>query len=572
MSRHGAARDQGPAVRRAARGSVGQLAPASANEGRGAAPVGALVALVVLWWRGVALRRAAVVLTVAFALVGAVFVSISAFTPTAGVAAQERFGRYQQAAVVQLEVGALAPGTMARARAALQSAAPGAHLSLYSVPLNPDSNPPSFFFLKGFLPTQVIEDGDLPGGFPGRYHLDSGRWPTKSGEVAISPAQQDLLAGRGKFTVMSGQATMHVVGLVTDAQHRHDKVVIAAPGTTETLAQRPPQRRYQVEDYQLQVLWSSPVTAQQVAGALAPLLPPSPDLDANQGTGAGPLPGDQGALSQANTATQIAASASSRASSGNAPPGPAFGSDRFVVSYLPLALLALLAAAFAAASARAAQHDHVQRLTAVGIARSTLTFTRGVAVLVVGALSIAGGLAAGWAIAAALRPTVFFRLADQPLSPIPALPAALVAIGVGAALVVAIATVWPQRRGQAVLRAPGALAALAWVRRAGAIGAAVAAFRIGGGVYSVSASYLIVAAVLLAAPDALALAVGALPRARARAMLTASMMRADIRRQAVALVVVAACIAVPVCAGTQLVSRTASDNTFGSSAVPAGQV
>ena len=537
-------------------------------------PVVALVAITASWWRVAALRRAVVVLVVAFALLGAVFVSTSAFTPTATVDAEKTFGRYQNITVTQVEVGALAPGTIERARAALAAAVPGAHLSLHGAPLAPDSNPPAYFYESSFPPVVVIEDPAAQDGFPGRYHLDSGRWPCAAGEVALSPAQYDALPDKNSFTAMSGQVTLRVVGVVTDAQQRHDRVVITGPGTFESLTQRPPARRAQSADYQLQVLWGPRATGQDVGAALAPFLPPSPDFAASQATGALPAPDSDPELSTAFTAAQIAASTSSRAQSANALQGPAFGSDRFVVSYLPLVLVALLVAAFAAASIRSAQRGDAERLVAIGLRRPAVTATRVVATTAAGAIGVAIGLAAGWGIAAALRATVLYRLADQPLSPIPTPSPALLGIAVATVALLAVATTWPQRR-PGPRRAPrpgGAMAPLAWARRALAIALVVAAYRAGGGVYSVLASYLLIAAVLTAAPDALAAAVAALPRARARMMVTAAMMRADARRQATALVVVAACIAVPICAGTQLVSRAASDNTFGSAGVPAGQL
>lgn len=251
----------------------------------------------------------------------------------------------------------------------------------------------------------------------------------------------------------------------------------------------------------------------------------------------------------------------------------AFGSDRFVVSYLPLALVALLVAAFAAASTRAAQRGDAERLVAIGLRRSTVSATQTIAIAAAAAVATAGGLALGWAIAAALRAGVLYRLANQPLSPIPAPPTALLAIAATTVVAIAIATAWPGRLSpRRASPAAGASSPLAWARRVVVGVAVIAAYRAGGGIYSVAASYLAITAVLLAAPDVLALAVRALPRTRPRAMVTAAMMRADLRRQAVALVVVGACIAVPVCAGTQLVSRAASDNTFGFAGVPAGQL
>lgn len=517
----------------------------------------AVRAVAPLWWRSAALRRSTVMLTVTFALIGAVFVSVASFDPSSTRQADQLFGSYQQLTSVTLETGQAPAGTLKRARSTLAAAVPDAHVYLDGGVLTPDSNARAIFYESAHQTVFAIEDGDLRAAFPGRYHLDAGRWPRAANEVVVSHHQLGTLPDPQRFTVLSGQTTMRVVGVITDDQQRHGDVIVAGPGTFEALTPRPPQRRYEPSDYKLNVLWGSRGSAEDVSRAIAPLLPPPPDQSGSR-------------------ADEITQGHITRAAFAADKPEPVFGTDRFVVSYLPLALIALLVAAFAAATTRTAQRADTARLLAIGLRRSTITTSRAITSTAASTIAITGGLALGWAIAAALRTTVLYRLADQPLSPIPALPRALAIIAVTTLVLLVTATTWPA----ATPGTPGTRGLSRWLaevhtallRRVVVVLLAITALQAGGGPYSVLATYLMVAAVLLTVPDLLALAVRALPRTRARPLLTASMMRTDLRRQATAALVIGACIAVPACAGTQLLSRTASDATFGFAGVPRGQI
>ncbi|MEJ7757806.1 MAG: hypothetical protein WKF83_17330 [Nocardioidaceae bacterium] len=110
------------------------------------------------------------------------------------------------------------------------------------------------------------------------------------------------------------------------------------------------------------------------------------------------------------------------------------------------------------------------------------------------------------------------------------------------------------------------------LRRAAVVLLVVGAVQTSVNAESVTASYLAVAAALLAAPDVLRALVWVLPRSNPRTFVLARLMGADRGRQAAAVIVVAACIALPISVATQLVSKKASDASFAFSRVPAGQV
>lgn len=520
-------------------------------------PVAAVRLLAARWFAGAVLRRAAITLTVAFAVLTAVFMSVCSFEQTPAHTAQQRFGTYDHSTYTSITVGDLQRGDTKRLQAAITSAAPGAHLVIESRTLRPDAYP-KFYFQAPTAVVRFLEDPQVRRAFPERYALLKGRWPSKVNDVVVSEHLLEALpsADRSSFTVLSGTTRFHVVGVVRDDDDRQGDVMIAGAGTWEALTPRDAAKQYQPTEGQTSIYWNDGKLTAIVAAADRVL----PALPEEQGS--------RDEIWNANT--------SSRSELTSARP-VTFGSDQVVVSYLPLLMVALLVAALVVATTRRPIVDATDRLVHLGLDRARVRRLHTGLLTITAAASIIVGIALGTFIAVLLRSTVLARFATQPFSPLTGVTPAAWLIIAAALVVVAAGAAWPAgvapgKTVSAVGRIVGDIH-VGLVRRV-LIGLCIVAAVLFGATthaWIVGAHAAIGAAVLLA-PDFVRLVVWAIPRRSARLFVARGIMRASLVRQGVAAAVIAACVAVPIGLGTQLASKQANDSAFTFSTVPTGQM
>ena len=514
------------------------------------------------WARSKAALRSSVILALTFAVLALVFVCVSAFTPTAEQKAEAAFGTFDQRTYSNVDVGDLDPGFLTRTNAQLTSEFPGSHLLIESTDLRPDS------FVKTYVQAPLasvrfVQDptpGGLQGAFPGRYNLKEGAWPQSPFEVVVSQHVLDTLpdaaVDAGEFTVLSRRATMHIVGVVEDTFAKRGDLIVGGPSTWESIPRPAPGREFQPVEATLSALFDANTSVVEVGKFLKQALPPVPEI---RTTTLG------GLKSNLSTRAQI-----------EAEPVAEFGSDQLVVSYLPLLLVVLLVSALVVGQTRGPLRDNADRLVTLGMRRGEVRLTQVTALSSVAAASIATGLGSGWLLALALRAAVLPRFADQTLSPVPGPDAIALAIAGVSLLLISAGLLWPGPRidttRRSVVSRVGARVPVSVIRRVLVVALAIAALRVEGSVTSVVASYLAVAAVLLAAPDVLRAVLWLLPRRFPRTFVTRRLMTADMGRQAAAVAVVGCCLALPICVGTQLASKKASDASYSLSIVPVGQI
>lgn len=495
------------------------------------------------------LRRSSLLIAVAFAALQVVVTCVSAFTLTAEQQADKDLGPFKQQTSTTVLLGDVVPGFLKAASAGVARQAPGSHVSLESTQIRPDS------FAKRYVQAPLetlryLEDPDLRSAAPDRYTIMGGRWPQSPGEVVVSNAIAEALSDPETFTVLSQRATFRVVGTVQDAYVQHGDVMVAAPGTFETIPPASRGRAFQPVEAQLEVRFATatrPAQVEGIAREVVPLL---------SGRSADNVSLQENLLTRADAAVQ---------------PTPAFGSGQLAVSFVPLALVILVATALSAAQLRRSAQTTTARLVSIGVRPRVVLGSHLVAALLATSLAIAAGLTTGWLMALIARAWPLRDIAGQPLSPIVGLSAPSVWLAATTIVMVAIALAWPTGGTTIVARWASQLH-LPMLRRTGAAVSAIGAVQIGGGPQSVTASYLALAAVVLLAPDLLRLLVRALPRNSPRPFLAGRLLRTGGPGPGLATIVVACCVALPTCVATQLVSKQASDASFTYSRVPSHQI
>lgn len=505
----------------------------------------AVIALTTVWLRSTQTRRAAVILTAAFAIVTAVTLSVSALTLSTGQQQAKQFGRDQQASYFSMDLGDLTAGSTARIRAAAAQVSAGATVWVGSTTLRPDAYP-KFFFHADITSLQYLEDTGLRAAYPDRYQLQSGRWPTSPRDVVVSPHLVSLLPDPHAFTVLSGHAYFRIVGTVTDRYATRGDLILAAPGTWESLTPLPTARQYQPIEGQLQFLWNPPATSTQIAAEVSAALP--------------------AALRDRGVSEAIISDLSRRTD----PPSTeaAIATRDGLISPAPLLLIVLLVCALAVAATRRTNVAAGSTLTAIGVRRTDVTTTQALAALLTAATAAALGLTIGWLASAALR-VILIRVAEQPLAPLHLPGRDLLLIAVAGVVTVSLGTLLPTRisgtsrqrfhRGRLVVRAGR------WLLGAAAITAGVT-------LHIPAAPYLLMVGVLLLGPDLLLLLRALLSPTRPRSLVTRGLMRASALSHAAAVIAIGACIAVPLLTAAQLASRQASDATYAYSSVPPDQI
>jgi hypothetical protein len=515
---------------------------------------GGVLYLMGRWLRGRAVRRSSVVLGVAFAVLAAVFVCVSSFALSPMQQADSQLGAYGQSTYDSVEVGTIGARFIARTGAALTSVAPGSHLLISTPEMRPDSF--TKLWVQGPVSTvQFVEDPGLRQAFPGRYTLNEGSWPVSPSEVVVSRHLLDALPDRTGFTMLSGRVRLRVVGVVTDSYDRHGDTIVAGAGTWESIPPGAPGRTYQPVGAQVRALFGADTPAVTVTQVLQRLLPPRP---ADQGTRAEVL------QSNLSSRSQVISSAAATA----------FGnSGDLVVSYLPLLLVVLVVSALVIGQTRGPYRASADRLVAIGVRRRRVVASQVLSLLVAATGSIAAGLALGWLLGLVLRLAVLPRFANQPLSPVPGLNGTALGIAALSLGLIAAGTVWPERGDAAVTRSLAAR----WrtevpdglVRRVCAVLLVVVAVRIGDTRVAV---YIAMAAVLLVGPDLLRIVLRLLPDRDPHCHVAVRLMRSELGRQAAAVVVVASCLALPICVATQLASTKLSQSALTYNLIPDHQI
>lgn len=505
------------------------------------------------WLRSREVRRSSAMLTLTFALVAIIFLAVSAFALSPEQQADKSFGSYQRQTVAAMRVGDLDRGFFAQANSTLASRLPEAHLLIESTQVRPDA------FTKRYVraPLEVlryVEDPGLRAAFPNRFSLVQGSWPSMPFDVVVTQSLRAELPDKNEFTVLSGRATFKVVGVVRDAYAERSDTIVAGPGTWESIPRPAAGREYQPVEGQVTVFSSDATSGSEAASILHEILPRRVDVSLDDIRGN-----------------------SSRRAEIQRLPAVVFGSSELlIVSYLPLALVVLLISALVVGQTRLANRANADRLVAVGVSRRLVQGSQVLALFVATVVSIAAGLAIGWLIGIALRLTVLPYVAIQPLSPLPGPNVALFLIAAVALLLITVGTVWPERRvrGSPRHKRLGWMADLqvGLIRRVAVVLLLIAAFQVRSDAVSTVDTYLAIAGVLLATPDLMRAVVWALPSGNPQAFVTRRLMGADLGRHAAAAIVVGCCIALPICAATQLVSKKANDASFTFSRVPQNQV
>lgn len=379
--------------------------------------------------------------------------------------------------------------------------------------------------------TQFVEGPWASEPFPGRYRLRSGRWPTAAGEVVVSAATANVAPSGPRLRVLSGNATLRVVGRVHDRYATESSIILAAPGTWDGLASRRVAERYPELAASPVLLWRAG-RAGRVTRELASALAPR--------QGADRVTRLAGAL-RAELTTRRGELAKERVSWLEALP---------LAYRFPSLLLPVLAALAAFGLNSRRLRRNLGTLRAVGISARDAS----AAVLLAGAVwSVAAacaGSAFGTLLAIAGRPLVQATL-TEPLGPIPSVVGPilqLVGLVALACVGVALGTVLVQRRSstRSLLSVVPRPRSVSHLRHALAtVAAAVAVWQVVG-LDTVDESMILVgtltALVTLMTPEIVALAVRRLPVTGPRGRLARRQLQFEPRRSLIAVALLTACL------------------------------
>ncbi|MDQ3678929.1 MAG: hypothetical protein M3401_19375 [Actinomycetota bacterium] len=397
--------------------------------------------------------------------------------------------------------------------------------------------------------------------FPDRYALRSGRWPAAAGEVVVSAAVSDATGPRRALPVLSGNATLRVVGHVHDRFATDSARILAAPGTWDGFASRRLSEKYPELMASPAILWRGG-DADRAMRALASVIAPRKGA------------GEATALTEAlrtELRTRGAELAGERRS----------WIDRLPLAYrFPSLLLPILAAfaAFGLNNRRLGRNLGILR--AVGISARDAS----AAVLLAGAAWSVAAACAGSAIGTLLgivgRPLAQAAL-SRPLGPVPSVSGPILKI-VGlvalACLAVALHTVVVQRRSstRSLLSAVPRPRSASHARHALAALAAAAAIWQVVGLDSVEKTMILVgtltALVTLITPEIVAFVVRRLPTTGPRRRLAGRQLQFDPRRSLIAVALLTACLGPAFGMVTLLDTLITSDAKAEVSDVAPGQV
>lgn len=504
------------------------------------------------WMRVRAVRQAAVIALVGAALISGISIAAASYVPSASQRADTALGTASNGTYASFTLGHLDRQDLQALDRAVGATVPSGHTFLESRTLRPDKYP-KLFFQSPSAVVRYLEDENVSRTAPGRYSITKGRAPVDAGEVAITQSLAGRLGNPRSFTVLSGNSSFRVVGIVQDDEARLDDEIMAAPGTWAGLRPRDEKHQYQPTDAQLEIRWSGPVSAAGIAAALRKA-----------------VPGEVG--SELFSADVLSGNLTTRSSILSAPARP-FGSDQVVVSYGPFALIVLLLAVVLLSTARGPLHELCDRIALLGIPTWRVELPLTAVLLVVTAAAAGVGVALGVAAMVVIRPLILQPLADETLSPlsVPGIEMALIA-GAGL-LLIAIGLAWPTRRpgAESFVSRFGSTISLAVLRRflVGAVGllALVAAGR-----SNAAAPYLALTAVLLLTPDLFWFLLWAARSSSARLLVVRRLAYGSRAVYAAAIVALGACLAIPLAIAGQAASSLANAASFRYSTIPAEQI
>lgn len=500
--------------------------------------------------------RSALILGVTFLVLAVVYVTVSAFTLSSAQQADVQLGRFSNSTYSSVLIGDLPPGFLTSSSVDLRKVVPSAHVLVQTDRLRPDS------FAKRFVQApldtlQYTEDPELQADFPGRYTLNSGRWPHGPFEVAVSRHVLLGLHGNVRFSVLSGRATLQVVGVLTDAYATTGDVMAGGIGTWEAIPKPLPGHAVALSEASVRVLWNSPGSVEDIGTVMQRLLPA--------------IPKDQGSRIQI-----LVGNASTRAQVSSLP-AVVFGADQeSIASYLPLALVILLVSALVVGQTRAEYQERSSRLALLGVRGAKIGTIHAAALTSVCAASVTIGLAAGWGLGLLLRLWPLPQYATQPFSPVPAPDLKALALVASSLLLISVGTLRPAWTARSSRTDRSVKIPWSFLRRLAALLGLVVAVKIGSNPKShnssVLASYLGIAALLLVTADLLRGTLKLLPTSRARTWVARRLMTSDLGRQGAAATVVACCLALPIAGATQLTSQKVTEQGQRYGLIPAHQI
>ena len=504
------------------------------------------------WLRARAVRHAAVIALVGAAVISGIYIAAASYVPSASQQADAALGTASDGTYASFALGQLDQQNLRRLDRAVSAVAPSGHTFIESRTLRPDKYP-KYFYLGASAVVRYFEDDNASQTAPGRYSIKEGRAPVKAGEVAISRRLAERLGNPRSFTVLSGNSSLRVVGILQDNEARLDDDIMAAPGTWSDLHPRDEDHQYQPQEAQLEIRWSGAVSVAQIASALRKA-----------------VPADVG--SELFATDVLSGNLKTRTSILSTPARP-FGSDQVVVSYGPFALIVLLLAVVLISTVRPPLSELRHRMALLGIPtwRAVLPLTAVVLVVIPAAAGV--GAAIGVAAMVVLRPLVLQPLADETLSPLAPPGSEIVLIAGAGLLLVAVGIGWPARgpSSRSFISRFASTIQFSIVRRflAGAAGllVLVATAR-----SNSAAPYLALAAVLLLTPDLLWLLLWTARSSSARLLVVRRLAYASRSVYAAAIIALGACLAIPLAIAGQASSSLANDASFRINTIPAGQI
>ena len=502
------------------------------------------------------LRWSFLVVAVGCALVTLSHVSVSAFSLSPDQTVARELGNFD----FRLDLGSLgfAPGDTAVPAAALDGVRTTGQRS--DVYIRTFDLRPTGMRLSGYM---VFSERDWTALHGGRYRLDSGRWPNRPGEVALTPELYDQLHGRGTLGLFSGLADVQVVGRVTDTFGTSSSQVLAAPGTWSTFNSPAIKENFASVAAAAQVFWSGDAPLEAVASSIR-------DRVATARPDAGP-----------DTLSQIISPANIDDRASIAAHGPTSVADKSVLVYLlPALLVPALTVTSVLFTSRRRVRSNVRVLTGVGVRPrdSVAAIITAITTGVLGALAV--GVGVGCVLGIGSRSVIAHHL-TQPVSPWPDIAGHAVILLVSALVPLALFATWiyrPARPHGTRERRVGAFLAggSTAVRRTSAVIAlGIAGWQLSSlsgptGAASLAASVLI--GVLLLVPDVMAGVVRRLPRDRPRLLLAKQQLAHDSGRASAAVVALTTIFALPLVFGSLLASLVATANDDLVARVAPGQI
>lgn len=390
--------------------------------------------------------------------------------------------------------------------------------------------------------------------FPGSYRLESGRWPTRPGEVVLSGALWEAAGKPGSFTIYSGAARLRVTGTATPLFGESSWRLLAAPGSWQTFPARQVLEGFSQPEGQVRLYWSGTADPRAVASEVAQ------------------------AASRRVSVDQLLTGYQSRRELVTAADAPLTERLPLIHTYPSLALTALVTLLMVNLN-RARLIGALRRLTAVGLQPSTVRAAMVTALLLATAAAVVVGTVLGLGAGVAVRRFLVPVLSDQPLSPIPPLAdsvtrtalAAVVACVLGAWLRLHEPRHWGRRFAQVTSAVPWRLvrslvAGVLLVRGVAAATGFPTLAQMG------TATFQIIGGLLILTPDLLRIATRGLSSSGSVTLTARRLVESDRSRHALAATTLACCISVPTAVATLYATEQRTEQAQTIAAVPVGQI